>query len=341
MIPIGGSVNRDIKKSMWSYLPNYYSDSHVVDEILRVDADELETYNSDVVDMLNQFFIDTATWGLDHWEKICGLPINPKNKTYDQRRSIVKGKIRGIGVVNVAFVKNIAESFTNGEVDVTEYSKNMINLATNTFTAGYIDNTGATIATSGVTLTQSPTIITVDTSAAGSGQDTNAGIVSDYIELNTSIDHISLSSNPARTGDVAYLSLTFYDVNHNFIVRNLSALNATTLPDMAVPSGAKYVKWNIRFHINTNIQISPQLEKGTVCTTFEPRYDYTVGITFIGARGVPNDIQSLEDALRNFIPAHLGINYIFTYVSWDQFEAHNYTFDNIDIMTWDSVEKSS
>lgn len=120
MIPIGGTINRDIQKSMMRYIPNYYYDSFVVGEIIRVDAIELETLNSDIDDVLNQFFVETATWGLNIWEKIAGIPINPPGKTNDQRRSLIISKLRGIGVVNVTLIQNVAQSFTNGEVDVTD-----------------------------------------------------------------------------------------------------------------------------------------------------------------------------------------------------------------------------
>lgn len=46
----------------------------------------------------------------------------------------------------------------------------------------------------------------------------------------------------------------------------------------------------------------------------------TVGIfeiKFIGAKGVPNNIKGLKEALEIVIPAHLGLSYVFTFNLWE------------------------
>lgn len=100
-------------------MPLYYGGSVVVGNVLDRESAEFGALNAAVYDVLNQFFIDTATWGLANWERVCGIVTDPA-KPIEQRRAVVKSKLRGIGTVTVALIKNVAESFVNGEVEVTE-----------------------------------------------------------------------------------------------------------------------------------------------------------------------------------------------------------------------------
>ncbi|OPA80227.1 phage portal protein [Paenibacillus selenitireducens] len=104
---------------MKSYLPSYLSGSEILGAMLDTEAVEVSDVNTSIEDVLNQFYIDTATWGLDRWEKMCGIATD-LSKPLDQRRSVIKSKLRGIGTVTVEHVKNVAEAFANGEVDVAE-----------------------------------------------------------------------------------------------------------------------------------------------------------------------------------------------------------------------------
>lgn len=59
---------------------------------------------------------------------------------------------------------------------------------------------------------------------------------------------------------------------------------------------------------------------------------YIIKIKFIGTRGVPSNLEGLQRALREIIPAHLDIEYIFTYMTWTEFESYNKTIDE-----WNSL----
>ncbi|MCR8645592.1 YmfQ family protein [Paenibacillus sp. N1-5-1-14] len=104
---------------MRSALPSFVVDSPVMSGLTLSQADQLGQLREATDDTLNQFFIDSATWGLANWERFVGLPTD-LTKPLDQRRSVVKSKIRGIGTVNVELIKGVAESFDNGEVVVDE-----------------------------------------------------------------------------------------------------------------------------------------------------------------------------------------------------------------------------
>lgn len=116
---LGTNIERNIERSMFSYIPQDYLNYRESQEIIKAEANEFEKLNTCISDVLDQFFIDTATWGLAKWERICGISVD-ESKPIDQRRSVIKSKLRGIGTVTVALIKNVAESWYNGEVEVTE-----------------------------------------------------------------------------------------------------------------------------------------------------------------------------------------------------------------------------
>lgn len=116
-------MSRDIKRAMGDYLPKYYADSPEMQNIIDVESSEMTTLNAAIVDVLNQYFVDKATWGLAYWERVCGIPTD-ESKPYTQRRSVIKSKLRGVGTVTVALIKNVAEAYLNGEVEVAEDSAN-------------------------------------------------------------------------------------------------------------------------------------------------------------------------------------------------------------------------
>ncbi len=65
--------------------------------------------------------------------------------------------------------------------------------------------------------------------------------------------------------------------------------------------------------------------------------NYTITISFVGKLGMPPDIKDIQFALRSIIPAHLDINYIFTYTTWDELESHRMKWDQLGTFTWDEV----
>lgn len=74
-------------------------------------------------DILNQCFVDTATWGLTFWEKVLDITTD-LNKSYEERREIIKAKLRGSGTTTTQMIKNTAESFSGGECNVIQHPEN-------------------------------------------------------------------------------------------------------------------------------------------------------------------------------------------------------------------------
>lgn len=104
------------------YVPSFlYENEDILDTIYdnqQYEIDKLETDNQDII---NQCFINKATWGLSLWEEEFKITSNV-NDSYEIRRSRILAKKKGQGTFNVSFLKKIAESFQNGTVEVIEHN---------------------------------------------------------------------------------------------------------------------------------------------------------------------------------------------------------------------------
>ncbi len=102
------------------YLPSF-ANNEIDIQIQEALENELLTLLDEKDDLLDQFFIDTATWGLDDWENLLGIKINYK-LDFDTRRSNIKAKMRGKGTTTIEVIKAISEAYTNTSVDVKVFS---------------------------------------------------------------------------------------------------------------------------------------------------------------------------------------------------------------------------
>lgn len=88
-----------------------------------IDAFEIEEniLNETVESIRKQFFVDSATYGLDNWEKMLGISKN----TFDvlTRRENIKAKMRSKGTTTFTMIKNLCEAYSNGIVEINvDYS---------------------------------------------------------------------------------------------------------------------------------------------------------------------------------------------------------------------------
>ncbi|MEK4360798.1 putative phage tail protein [Paenibacillus sp. FSL M7-1455] len=131
----------EIQRDMHDYLPKYYEGVKVADNIVDRESEELAKLNANIFDVLAQFFIETATWGLAHWERIFGVTTDP-TKTYAQRREVLLSKLRGVGKVDIELIKNVASAYANGEVAVTNKAAEYTIVITFVSTLGVPDQIG-------------------------------------------------------------------------------------------------------------------------------------------------------------------------------------------------------
>lgn len=104
----------------------YFYDNEVTRPIIEAEQIERDKLIEEIEDTLKQCFVSTATWGLDYWEKMLNIPIL-KSKSYEERRSIIYTKMRGIRTTTVEVIRQIAMSFFEVEnVEVIEDNSNYI-----------------------------------------------------------------------------------------------------------------------------------------------------------------------------------------------------------------------
>jgi len=109
--------------SLINKLPSFY-DNDITKPIQNSFTVEANSINDEVENTLNQFYVDSATFGLDKWEKMLGISKN--NFDYQTRRENIKAKMRSRGTTSIEVIKNICEAYSNGiveiNVDHTNYS---------------------------------------------------------------------------------------------------------------------------------------------------------------------------------------------------------------------------
>lgn len=103
---------------LFSYLPAYYESSRVMQADMNAKGTEMDAVYTALNETLNQFFVRTATWGLDRWEYELGIETD-RTKPIEQRRSLVESKLRGAGKFSGRLVKNVAEAYDGGKVEVS------------------------------------------------------------------------------------------------------------------------------------------------------------------------------------------------------------------------------
>ena len=119
--------------SLINKLPSFYENDIVksIQNALGVEADSI---NSTVEDTLNQFFVESATWGLDKWEKMLGIPKNTLD--YVTRRENIKAKMRSRGTTSIEVIKNICEAYSYGEVEI------IVNYSDYSFIVNFVGSIG-------------------------------------------------------------------------------------------------------------------------------------------------------------------------------------------------------
>lgn len=122
-IPKIKEENNDIEikreADLLEYLPSFYHNSNIVKAFMESNNIEVDTLKAYVEDLNKNLYVKTATWGLDLFEEELGL-VTDKSVSYEERRERILAKKRGNGTTTKAMIKNTAEAFSGGEVEVIE-----------------------------------------------------------------------------------------------------------------------------------------------------------------------------------------------------------------------------
>jgi len=98
--------------------PDYYAYSKLFADLQQAIADDLDAADVNMVDVQQQLYISTATWGLRYWEQILHIPTVPADG-YALRRSRVLAAWRGVGNFSVAMLYKTIEAYTTTQVNIT------------------------------------------------------------------------------------------------------------------------------------------------------------------------------------------------------------------------------
>lgn len=79
---------------------------------------------------------------------------------------------------------------------------------------------------------------------------------------------------------------------------------------------------------------------GTLAHVAEREEVGMVDISFPNIPGIPSGFSNISSILENILPAHLGVNYVFWYITWAFFESMIADFDALDglDMSWTELE---
>ena len=100
-------------------LPSFYHNSDFVKAYMSSQTVEHSFIKESIEDLVNNLYVNTATWGLDYFEEKLGLQTD-KSKTYEERRERIKAKKISTRTTTVKMIKDTALAFDCGEVEITE-----------------------------------------------------------------------------------------------------------------------------------------------------------------------------------------------------------------------------
>ena len=100
-------------------LPSFYHNSDVIKSFMESNSIEVDTLKAYIEDLSKNLYVKTATWGLDLFEEELGL-VTDKSISYEERRERILAKKRGNGTTTKKMLKNTAEAFSGGEVEIIE-----------------------------------------------------------------------------------------------------------------------------------------------------------------------------------------------------------------------------
>ena len=105
-------------KDLNQYLPYQLREIEDFREINNALGKELDKFEEDFIDIENQFDLNSATWYLDILDYMLG--VNSKDLPNEQRIEIIRARILGRGTTTKKMIKETAEAFSGGEVEIEE-----------------------------------------------------------------------------------------------------------------------------------------------------------------------------------------------------------------------------
>lgn len=112
---------RDTNVDLRNYLPPYLSKDPEFTAKLAAESAEHDNMRKILMDICNQLFVSTATWGLDRWEKFLDIPTD-YTQTYESRRQKILRKLQGSQTVTLEFLTKLVNLYVaDGQAVVIDH----------------------------------------------------------------------------------------------------------------------------------------------------------------------------------------------------------------------------
>ena len=106
------------------YLPQFLEHDPTFAATMESLSKEHEKQRLALMDITKQFFVTTATLGLDDWEDFLGITTDT-NKTADARRQAIIQKINGNNVVTLEFLTRLVNMYVaDGQAFIIDHPEN-------------------------------------------------------------------------------------------------------------------------------------------------------------------------------------------------------------------------
>lgn len=110
------------KRNLTDALPRYYDDSPEVDAIMGANATEIDRIRRNAREVTDQLYVNTATHGLDEWERVLALAPRP-NSTLSVRRNRIIARLNGTAPATVAYLTEVINAHVaDKSAKITEYN---------------------------------------------------------------------------------------------------------------------------------------------------------------------------------------------------------------------------
>ncbi|MDP5273557.1 putative phage tail protein [Chengkuizengella axinellae] len=119
--------DRFINQDIFDSIPKYYGSSNLMTDKVNAEANEFVRVNAMLYDLLDQLFIDTATWGLHRFETILGVTPH-ENSTFQERREALQFKRMKIKNLDVSTLEQLLFEYFYESIILEDNNNYKINI---------------------------------------------------------------------------------------------------------------------------------------------------------------------------------------------------------------------
>lgn len=115
-------LHSETGKMLFEWITSIYDDCKIMIQVYEALGVQFDNVNYMFEDILKQMFPQTATWGLELWERRLNLPTN-ESENMENRRGKVIAKIQSKVTVNPETMAVITKNFTGADIKIIEWLK--------------------------------------------------------------------------------------------------------------------------------------------------------------------------------------------------------------------------